>query len=162
MPSKEKKSNQLDRLRKASALAGTRQKLYDKMMAIQSHIARLVPLKYLTKLLLAGDISSELFVQRMIDSGYNLHDSLNEFNKIRHGKGGENVQQLKEGGVIANPTPYMKPVKRARINDGRQAEQTPMAPPSYEQACSSCFPGGQWGSAINVQQMSSSNDKPQV
>lgn len=149
MASPEKKVNQLDRLRKAAGLAGTRQKLYDKIQEVQAHIARLVPLKYLVKLLLAGDISSELFLQRMIDSGYNLHDALNEFNKIRHGEGGENVQQLKDGSILANPTPYMKPIKRARIADTRETTHQSMPPPSIDQICSGCFPGGQWGTGIN-------------
>lgn len=103
-----------DRNRKANRLAAKREMLLHELHDLQAKIASLTPVKYCRKLLTQGDVSSEWFVQRLIDSGYSAADAMKEFNLVRHSPEGEHVEQLKDGSILPNALPWMKPVMQAK------------------------------------------------
>lgn len=115
-------TNLSERMRRASKLAALRSKLLSHLDYLQTKIGALTPLKAITKKLLAGEVSSDWFVQRLIDSGYAMADALKEFNLLRHSPEGKEIEQLKEGAIISKPTPYYKPVHRNKNHSPKEAD----------------------------------------
>jgi len=99
------------RMTRAAKLAAMRARMIARVYELQVEIGRLTPIGKITDLLKAGIVSSEWFVQRLIDSGLSLEHALNEFNLLRHGADGEKIEQLKEHSIQAKPSPYFQPIK---------------------------------------------------
>lgn len=106
-------------------------KLADLLHRVQAHattlkarIARLTPLPLLKAALLAGDISSEFFVQRLLDSGSSMEDAINDLGVLRHSVEKGVVAELNPEALRTLAEPPPRVIHRQRV----PPVQTPSLP----------------------------------
>ncbi len=110
------RSSERTRLARAAKLAISRAVLIDKLEEVQAKIANLTPLSYIKNKLLKGQVSSEWFIQRLLDSGYPLKDALDQFYIVRHGPGGDMVADVNVNDIPVNQSPLTR-----RLHSGGKA-----------------------------------------
>ena len=99
-------------------------------LKIQARIARLTPLILLRAALEDGSITSEFFVQRLIDSGVSIKVAMDELRLAQHSAPQGQIADLKPESQRALDNPPLPSIHRTKVPAVRNATLPTHAPQS--------------------------------
>lgn len=103
-----------NRWNRSSRMANQRARLIQHAHEVEKRIQKLTPLPLCAEALKQGLVTSGWFVRRLVDMGWTLTNAIEEFTKLKHSPGYENVSELTDADVAIIEAPPVPNIRHRR------------------------------------------------